>query len=598
MKRLLSILLVISMIVLPLAVSADTGIGQIKVELAGGDKTSGSEEMTEVFTEASASAADFSFTDVNGTVHNMLDYSGKTIIALYGNVVRSSSVVTDVVNTVKIAGNLKTAVGGDDLVVIFFEMSANNSATTIKEAFSSASIGGEVIAAVRDGNTTSRVMTWYENCSGKSMDGSVTQPLCFVLTVGTRNASLNYYGSGAQTSQDFEVPLAMALGGDIFGYPVGLEAVSGTNGVELSWLAYAQGYGYRIYRSAYGADNFAEIGTSDTGEYTDESAAANAAYDYKVLAYKDADDSAFSHVVFGRWRVSTATEASDALAEELAYLVNCARYDNGAELLLYSPELCDAAQYRAEEVEIKSDHYRPNSKWWSNVLDELGIGCTASVEFIGSTTRSKTSAELLSAWLNMESNKKYLVSNDYSYVGVGCYQTGDSDSTVYWCVIFTETNTPPEGLSYPANVYADFTVSVNTAVIGQTVKLTAAGGEAYKLSISAGAETTELGSDAEYEYTCDKQGLYSIVCEITGGDGLVTSLTEKLSVTREYMRGDANSSGNVNSEDAAMILRYLVGLCDMDYTEIIAADIDGTTGVSANDASKILRYLVGLADEL
>lgn len=64
------------------------------------------------------------------------------------------------------------------------------------------------------------------------------------------------------------------------------------------------------------------------------------------------------------------------------------------------------------------------------------------------------------------------------------------------------------------------------------------------------------------------------------------------------VRGDVDLNGSVNSTDAAMILRYLVGLETLSRRALMNADTDGSNTIMANDASRILRYLVGLEDSL
>lgn len=62
----------------------------------------------------------------------------------------------------------------------------------------------------------------------------------------------------------------------------------------------------------------------------------------------------------------------------------------------------------------------------------------------------------------------------------------------------------------------------------------------------------------------------------------------------EYLPGDVNMDGSVNAADAAMILRFVVGLIDLDDTQRLAADVDGSGMINAADAAVILRYTVGL----
>ena len=62
----------------------------------------------------------------------------------------------------------------------------------------------------------------------------------------------------------------------------------------------------------------------------------------------------------------------------------------------------------------------------------------------------------------------------------------------------------------------------------------------------------------------------------------------------EYLLGDVNGDGKVNSADARMALRAAVKLETLDETKIKAADVDGNGKITSSDARKILRVAVKL----
>jgi len=65
-----------------------------------------------------------------------------------------------------------------------------------------------------------------------------------------------------------------------------------------------------------------------------------------------------------------------------------------------------------------------------------------------------------------------------------------------------------------------------------------------------------------------------------------------------YERGDANGDGQVNTADAAAILRYLVRLQFLSEQGMINANVTDCATITAADAAKILRYLVRLEPTL
>lgn len=60
--------------------------------------------------------------------------------------------------------------------------------------------------------------------------------------------------------------------------------------------------------------------------------------------------------------------------------------------------------------------------------------------------------------------------------------------------------------------------------------------------------------------------------------------------------GDANGDGKVTASDAALVLRYSVGLDDrMTVANMLKADVNGNGEIDPDDAVSILRYVAGLA---
>jgi hypothetical protein len=57
--------------------------------------------------------------------------------------------------------------------------------------------------------------------------------------------------------------------------------------------------------------------------------------------------------------------------------------------------------------------------------------------------------------------------------------------------------------------------------------------------------------------------------------------------------GDANGDGYVDAYDAALILKYSVGIITEDQLNLAALDVDGDTYVDAYDATLIQKYSVG-----
>lgn len=65
-----------------------------------------------------------------------------------------------------------------------------------------------------------------------------------------------------------------------------------------------------------------------------------------------------------------------------------------------------------------------------------------------------------------------------------------------------------------------------------------------------------------------------------------------------YSRGDVDRSGAVDSADAALILRYVVGIATFDAQQKTLGDINNSDEPDSADAASILRYVVGLQPSL
>lgn len=62
--------------------------------------------------------------------------------------------------------------------------------------------------------------------------------------------------------------------------------------------------------------------------------------------------------------------------------------------------------------------------------------------------------------------------------------------------------------------------------------------------------------------------------------------------------GDVNGDGKINTDDALLILQYVVGLSTIDGNGAKAADVNGDGRIDTNDALGILQYVVNIRTEL
>lgn len=74
--------------------------------------------------------------------------------------------------------------------------------------------------------------------------------------------------------------------------------------------------------------------------------------------------------------------------------------------------------------------------------------------------------------------------------------------------------------------------------------------------------------------------------------------TETPTTSHEPLIGDVDGNGVVTAQDAAQILRHVVGLEVLPDSYLLQADVDGDGLITAADAAKILQYVVGLIETL
>ena len=111
------------------------------------------------------------------------------------------------------------------------------------------------------------------------------------------------------------------------------------------------------------------------------------------------------------------------------------------------------------------------------------------------------------------------------------------------------------------------------------------------------------GTQAEFDVfplTLEPDATYYVYLTGTGETAtkkLEFSYTELAELLR-LLRGDADGDGTVATEDALLILQYIVRLVSEGALDLQAADVNGDGIVSTEDAIQILRYIVRLTDTL
>ena len=124
-----------------------------------------------------------------------------------------------------------------------------------------------------------------------------------------------------------------------------------------------------------------------------------------------------------------------ASQQRILQLVNAERESRGLPALKLHAALCDAAQLRSREIVSNFSHTRPDGTSCFTVLKQFSITVYAGAgENIAMGSGSMGSAEsIMDGWMNSDGHRANILKNDFVYLGVGHYTSGNSQ---YWVQLF------------------------------------------------------------------------------------------------------------------------------------------------------------------
>lgn len=134
--------------------------------------------------------------------------------------------------------------------------------------------------------------------------------------------------------------------------------------------------------------------------------------------------------------VNTNTQASNtqvSYAQQVVDLVNIERAKEGLGALTVDQNVAKAATIRANEIQIKFEHVRPDGSGFVTALKENGVTYRGAGENIA--WGQKTPQEVVTGWMNSPGHRANIMNKNYVHIGVGNVQ--NSAGTQYWVQIFT-----------------------------------------------------------------------------------------------------------------------------------------------------------------
>ena len=134
----------------------------------------------------------------------------------------------------------------------------------------------------------------------------------------------------------------------------------------------------------------------------------------------------------GRYNQRFCTRAELEFADKVFELTNAERIKAGLSAFEKSSALSDAARTRAWEITIDYNHNRPDGGSYSSIFDENGIEWRAIGENIAAGQESPE--KVVEAWMNSPGHRANILSEDFTYLGVGYYYIKDDSENYhhYW----------------------------------------------------------------------------------------------------------------------------------------------------------------------
>ncbi|MDE6833595.1 MAG: leucine-rich repeat protein [Ruminococcus sp.] len=323
-------------------------------------------------------------------------------------------------------------------------------------------------------------------------------------------------------------------------------------------------------------------------------------------------------------------------AERVWEIVNEERTKEGLNPMYFNPELNYVANIRAGEIIRNSGHTRPDGTQWYTVFDEKRISISSGGENILSMTNMFPVADVaMSAWMGSQIHHDNIMNSNFTNIGVGVAQEGDSyylvqmftGEAVAWDVsdgklILNGMGKTP---SYdPVNrPWNDYLKNITTASVGngitetgrylfsgmnnlQSVTLPAS---VEKIDMYAFNECSSLSEIIFMNPDCAIEGSYetipsgTVICGYENSS--VQAFAEKYGYNFRVIEddknlGDVNSDGFVDAVDATDILiEYATlstsGISTFTTEQKPSADINSDGEINAVDASYILAYYAYLS---
>ena len=195
--------------------------------------------------------------------------------------------------------------------------------------------------------------------------------------------------------------------------------------------------GDQVFLSNSRKGRYVQVGATRTASFKLSKLKKNKAYYVKVRAYKTSG----SRIVTGKYsgiikiNKYVVVTLADKYAAQVLELVNAERAKEDLPALKASDALNKAANIRAKELVTENSPNRPDGRNGCSVLTDEKIVYETAGENIASGC--KTPKDVVEKWLEDAGHRAQIMSSDYTYMGVGYYETTKGDQ-YYWSQLFMD----------------------------------------------------------------------------------------------------------------------------------------------------------------
>ena len=192
--------------------------------------------------------------------------------------------------------------------------------------------------------------------------------------------------------------------------------------------------------------------------------------------------------------------------------------------------------------------------------------------------------------------RSYTLTINYVYAdgseAVPTYTGSIEYGTIYSVTSPTVTGyTPSQAIVSGTMPASDVTLTVTYAINSYTLTINYVYADG---SVAAPQYTATLEYGASYRVISPAIPGYTADRPLVAGVMDDSNIDITVTYTADVILGDVNGDGFINANDALLILRYSLGLIDLNNQLEAAGDVNGDGFINANDALYVLRMSLGL----